>query len=64
MKGNHPTLCDYVERHLDEMILEKFKDVEHVYHETTEAGHGRIDTRRVWATDQIDWLRTAVTGKN
>src|ERR1019366_7105010 len=36
--------------------LEKFKDVPHVYHESTEAGHGRIDTRRVWATDQIDWL--------
>ena len=57
VKGNHPTLCDCVERHLDEMILEKFKDVPHVYHESTEAGHGRIDTRRVWATDQIDWLK-------
>jgi predicted transposase YbfD/YdcC len=56
VKGNHPTLKDSVERHLDEMILEKFKDVEHVYHETTEAGHGRIDIRKVWATGQIDWL--------
>jgi len=56
VKGNHPTLKDSVERHLDEMILEKFKDVEHVYHETTEGGHGRIDVRKVWATDQIDWL--------
>jgi predicted transposase YbfD/YdcC len=56
VKGNHPTLQDSVERHLDEMILEKFKDVEHVYHETTEGGHGRIDTRKVWATGQIDWL--------
>jgi predicted transposase YbfD/YdcC len=56
VKGNHPTLQDSVERHLDEMILEKFKDVQHLYHETTEGGHGRIDTRKVWATDQIDWL--------
>jgi predicted transposase YbfD/YdcC len=56
VKGNHPTLQDSIERHLDEMILEKFKDVEHVYHETTEGGHGRIDTRKVWATGQIDWL--------
>ena len=56
VKDNHPTLCDAIQRHLDEMILEKFKDVPHVYHESTEAGHGRIDTRRVWATDQIAWL--------
>ena len=56
VKDNHPTLCDTLQRNLDEMILEKFDGVEHVYHESTEAGHGRIDTRRVWATDQIDWL--------
>lgn len=56
VKENHPTLHDSIKRHLDEMILEKFDGVEHVYHETTEGGHGRIDTRRVWATDEIDWL--------
>ena len=59
VKDNHPTLCDSVSRHLDEMILEKFADVPHVYHETTDGGHGRIETRRVWATDQIDWLAGA-----
>jgi predicted transposase YbfD/YdcC len=63
VKNNHPTLCDSIERHLDEMILEKFKDVPHVYHESTEAGHGRIDTRRVWATDQIDWLKNRADWK-
>lgn len=57
VKENHPTLCDSLQRHLDEMVLEKFDGVEHVYHESTEAGHGRIDTRRVWATDQIGWLK-------
>jgi predicted transposase YbfD/YdcC len=56
VKDNHPTLCDAIQRNLDEMILEKFAGVEHVYHESTEGGHGRIDTRKVWATDQIDWL--------
>jgi len=56
VKGNHPTLENSLQRHLDEMILEKFKDVQHVYHESTEGGHGRIDTRRVWATDRIEWL--------
>lgn len=57
VKGNHPTLEGSLKAGLNEMILEKFKDVEHVYHETTEGGHGRIDTRKVWATDQVDWLR-------
>ena len=56
VKNNHPTLHDSIVRHLDEMILEKFAGIEHVYHETTDGGHGRIDTRRVWATQQIDWL--------
>lgn len=57
VKENHPTLHDSLRRNLDEMILEKFDGVEHVYHETTNAGHGRIETRRVWATQQIDWLQ-------
>jgi len=56
VKDNHPTLCDAIQRNLNEMILEKFAGVEHVYHESTEGGHGRIDTRKVWATDQTDWL--------
>ena len=56
VKDNHPTLCDTIQRNLNEMILENFAGVEHVYHESTEGGHGRIDTRKVWATGQIDWL--------
>ena len=63
VKGNHPTLHDSVQRHLDEMILEKFKDVPHVYHETTDGGHGRIDTRRVWVTGQLDWLASRADWK-
>ena len=57
VKGNHPTLERSLKVNLDEMILETFKDVEHVYHQSTDGGHGRIDTRSVWATDRIDWLR-------
>jgi predicted transposase YbfD/YdcC len=56
VKDNHPDLHDSIRRHLDEMILEKFAGVEHVYYESVDGGHGRIDTRRVWATQQIDWL--------
>ena len=52
VKENHPTLCDTIQRNLDEMILEKFAGVEHVYHETTDGGHGRIDTVRDRALPQ------------
>jgi len=64
VKDNHPTLSNSVQRNLDEMILEKFAGVEHVYHQTTEAGHGRIDTRKVWGTDQIEWLGRRGEWKN
>lgn len=57
VKENHPTLYDCITRHLDEMILEKFEGIDHVYHETVDGGHGRIDIRKVWATTQIDWLK-------
>ena len=64
VKDNHPTLANSVRKHLDEMILEKFEGVEHVYHETTDAGHGRIDTRKVWATGEIKWLGRRGEWKN
>ncbi len=57
LKGNHPAPYDSVRRHLDELILEDFKDVNHVHYQSTDGGHGRIDTRKIWATDQIDWLK-------
>lgn len=63
VKENHPALHDSVKRHLDEMILEKFEGIEHVHHQSTEGGHGRIDIRRVWATSQIDWLAGRVDWK-
>lgn len=56
LKDNHPTLHDRVVRNMDDLILEKFAGVDHTRDDTTESGHGRIDRRRVWATDQLDWL--------
>lgn len=64
VKANHPTLKDTIQRNLDEMILEKFENVEHVYCESSESGHGRIDIRKVWATSQTDWLARRKEWKN
>ena len=59
VKDNQPTLHDALRRNLDEMILEKFKDVRHGFMQTVDGDHGRVETRRVWVTDQLDdWLKT------
>jgi len=56
LKENHQILYDRVVRNIDDLILDKFAGVKHSVDDTTEAGHGRIDRRKVWATDQLDWL--------
>jgi predicted transposase YbfD/YdcC len=56
LKENHQNLYDRVVRNMDDLILEKFAGVDPTSDDTTEAGHGRIDRRRVFATSQLDWL--------
>lgn len=57
VKENQPALHAALRRNLDEMILEKFADVRHGFVQTVDGDHGRIETRRVWVTDQLDdWL--------
>jgi predicted transposase YbfD/YdcC len=57
VKDNQPALHDCLRRNLDEMILENFTNVRHGTQTTVEGDHGRIETRQVWVTDQLDdWL--------
>jgi len=56
VKENQPTLHAAVKRLLDEAILENFEGMRHDSIEMTDGGHGRIETRRVWVTDQVQWL--------
>jgi len=57
VKGNQGTLHQDVQEFLDDAIARDFRGVEHDYCEQTEKGHGRIEVRRTWTTDDIDWLR-------
>jgi predicted transposase YbfD/YdcC len=41
-----------------------FKDVPYHYLETVDGDHGRIETRRYWATSFIDWLPDKALWKN
>lgn len=54
---NQPTLHAKVKTLLDEGILTGFADLPHGHCEHTDAGHGRIETRRVWVTDQVHHLK-------
>lgn len=56
VKENQPTLHAAVKGLLDELILENFAGVEHGFVQTHDDNHGRIETRKVWVTDQIDSL--------
>lgn len=59
VKANQGTLHQKITTHLDEMILEKFKDIDHGKTDDTNAGHGRIERRKVWVTDDLSWLKIA-----
>jgi len=56
LKGNQGTLHDDVRLFLESNKKDEFKKTEHDYFETVEKGHGRVETRRYWITDKIEWL--------
>jgi predicted transposase YbfD/YdcC len=56
VKDNQPTLHQKVKSLLDDAILDKFKEMPHGFHEETEEGHGRRETRRTWVTNEVKWL--------
>jgi predicted transposase YbfD/YdcC len=56
LKDNQPALHDKVTALLDEAALDDFKDMSHGYDEQTNKGHGRIEARKTWVTDEVKWL--------
>jgi predicted transposase YbfD/YdcC len=56
VKENQPTLHAKTKMLLDEAILQQMKGLCHGFDESIEADHGRIETRRVWVTDEVHWL--------
>ena len=56
VKDNQPTLHDKVRNLLDEAVLDGFEGMSHGYDEQSNEGHGRLETRRVWVTDEVKWL--------
>jgi predicted transposase YbfD/YdcC len=56
VKENQPTLRQKVKSLLDDAILEEFKGMRHGFFEETDDSHGRRQTRRVWVTNEVNWL--------
>ena len=58
LKGNQGTLRDDVELLFAEQKAANYKDISIDRHQTLEKSHGRIETRIVTATSDIDFLGT------
>lgn len=56
LKGNQSTLHDEVKNFLEDAQAGGFPGISHAFLETSECGHGRIETRRYWITEEIEWL--------
>lgn len=53
LKGNHPALLAMVEEYFaDPLIRTSLASAT-----TTDANHGRIETRRAWVSHELDWMR-------
>lgn len=55
LKSNQATLHDEARTFLDAGIAQGF-DGKHSFYEQTAKGHGRIEIRRTWASEDIDWF--------
>jgi len=56
LKGNQGLFHDEIKAFLDDAHASAFKGIPHTHIETTDGDHGRIEVRRVWATEDIAWL--------
>lgn len=54
LKGNHGTLHEEVKLFMDDAIANAGYDD---YADTTDGGHGRIERRRIWYSEQVQWMQ-------
>lgn len=58
VKGNQETLAEDVEQEFKQAQADGFAHMECHYHETVEKGHGRIEKRQYWYTNDVQGLGT------
>lgn len=55
LKGNQPDLLDDVKTFLDSEATKPAATARCHFAEQTDAGHGRVEVRRAWVSDQLAW---------
>jgi predicted transposase YbfD/YdcC len=60
LKDNQPTLLAKVRLLLDEAICAGIRDLPGDHYQEVDGGHGRVETRRVWVSDQVQHLPAAL----
>jgi predicted transposase YbfD/YdcC len=58
VKGNQETLAEDVEQEFKQAQMQDFAHMDHLYFETLEKGHGRVEKRQYWYTHDIEGLGT------
>ena len=56
VKKNHASLHEVMEDTFDELTGRGIPGVQYAFHEDVDAGHGRVETRRIWTTDCTQWF--------
>ena len=59
LKGNQGTLADEVEEAFIDADAKDYEGMVTDYHETSERGHGRVETRRYWTLGNLDGVSEA-----
>ena len=59
VKENQRTLHEEIKLFMDEAIAGGWEHTGHSFHREVEADHGRIETRRCWATWDMGWFQDA-----
>jgi predicted transposase YbfD/YdcC len=54
VKDNQPTLHQKIQVELEDMLRDGGAGLQH--HRSVDGGHGRIETRDLWAVEGLDWL--------
>jgi predicted transposase YbfD/YdcC len=57
VKGNQGNLHEDLVQYFDWALKDKFKQTAYTAEETIDGHHGRVEVRRYYATDDIEWLR-------
>jgi predicted transposase YbfD/YdcC len=57
VKDNQPGLHATITEMFDELTTRGIIGSRHRFHEDVDAGHGRVETRRIWVSDWIEWYQ-------